>query len=165
MSFGFSVGDFLGVLKLATDLSNALSETRGVSIELQRLTKMLESLQNAINNAVQAANEWDLAHTNPLNRAPLNGLAEEHNICKKLLENFWKDSEKYTQSIINGQGSRVKREWTKIKWCMFHSDDAATLERNLQTHVMAMNMYSFELWWYVMLLFQIDDANSSTVGS
>jgi len=112
---------------------------------------MLESLQKAINNVLQAANEWDFTHANPLNKALLNGLAEEHSLCKRLLENFWTDSEKYTQSIINGQGSRVKREWTKIKWCMFHSDDAVRLERNLQGHVMAINIYSHELRWYVLL--------------
>jgi hypothetical protein len=149
MSFGYSVGDFLGVLKLAIDLSTALSETRGVSVELQRLSARLESLQKAIKNAIQAAKEWDLAYPNPSNKDPLNALAEEHNICKRLLENFWKDSEKYTQSITNGKGSRVKREWAKIKWCMFHSDDAVALERNLEMHVKAINIYSCELRWYV----------------
>jgi hypothetical protein len=94
---------------------------------------MLDSLQKAINNSVQVAKEWDLAHPNPRNKAPFNALSEEHKICKTLLENFWKDSEKYTQSIVNVRGSKVnlKREWAMIKWCMLHSDDAVVLERNL----------------------------------
>jgi hypothetical protein len=153
MSFGFSVGDFLAVLTLAKDLAIALSETRGVSVELQRLISMLDSLQKAIDNAVQVAKEWDIAHPNPSNKAPFNALVEEHKICKTLLENFWKDSEKYTQSIVNGKGSKtnLKREWAKIKWCMFHSGDAVVLERNLSMHVKAINIYSCELRWYGFL--------------
>jgi hypothetical protein len=148
MSFGFSFGDFMVVLTLAKDLAVALSETRGVSVELQRLMTMLDSLQKAINNSVQVAKEWDLAHPDPSNKAPFNALVEEHKICKTLLENFWKDSEKYTKSIVNGQDSKVKRELAKIKWCMFHCDDAVILERNLSMHVMAINLYSCELRWY-----------------
>jgi hypothetical protein len=153
MSFGFSVGDFLAVLTLAKDLAIALSETRGASAELRRLKTKLDSLQNAINNSVQTAKEWELAHPNPNNKAPFNALVEEHKICKMLLENFWKDSEKYTQSLLNGKGSKVKREWAKIKWCMFRSDDAVVLERNLSMHVTAINMYSFELRWCVSFFF------------
>ncbi|KAF8514922.1 hypothetical protein BDD12DRAFT_770575 [Trichophaea hybrida] len=165
MSFGFSVGDFIGALNLVIDLSRALGETRGVSVELQRLSERLDSLQKAINNAIQAANEWDLAHPNAVNKDPLNALVEEHNICKRLLEDFWKDSRKYTESIINGKGAKVKREWAKIKWCMFHGDDAVALERNLRMHVMAINMYSYELRWYVVFLLLISGADQSTVGS
>jgi hypothetical protein len=149
MSVGFSVGDFLACLTLAKDLAIALSETRGASAELRRLKTSLDSLQNAINNALKTAEDWELAHPNPNNKAPFNALVEEHKICKALLENFWKDSEKYTQSLLNGQGSRVRKEWAKIKWCMFHSDDAAVLERNLSMHVTAVNIYSCELRWYV----------------
>jgi len=45
MLFGFSVGDFLGVLKLAIDIFNTLSEESGVSVELQRLRVTLNSHQ------------------------------------------------------------------------------------------------------------------------
>jgi hypothetical protein len=145
MSFGFSVGDFLAVLTLAKDLATALSETRGASIELRRLKTTLDSLQNAINNSVQTAKEWELAHPSPSNIAPFNALVEEHKICKTLLENFWKDSEKYTHSLLNGRGSKVKRGWAKIKWCMLRFDDAVVPERNLSMHVTAIDMYSCEL--------------------
>jgi hypothetical protein len=110
----YVVGDFLAVLTLAKDLATALSETRGAPVELRRLKTRLDSLQTAIKNSVQTVKEWELAHPNP-NKAPFNALVEEHKICKSMLEIFWKVSEKYTQSLLNGKGSKMKRECAKIK--------------------------------------------------
>jgi hypothetical protein len=113
---------------------------------------MLDSLQKTINNAVQVAEEWDLAHPNPSNKVPFRALVGEHKTCKMLLDNFRKGSEKYLQSILNGRPKgyhHMKREWAKMMWHMFHSNDAATLGRNLTMHVMAINMYSEQLRWYV----------------
>jgi len=157
MSFGFSVGDFLGVLKLAADLTKALSDSRGVSAELSRLLKRLDSLERAIQKAVQTVKEWDHARPNPANKAPFTALAEENNICRLLLEGFRRDSEKYTQSIINGKGCTVKQEWAKIKWCIFHSDDIIQLERNLEMHVTAINIYCDDLRRYIAPFFISDD--------
>jgi hypothetical protein len=64
MSFGFGVGDILAVLTLTKDLTVSLSETKGVPVELQQLKTMIDSLQTAIDNAVQVAKEWKLAHPN-----------------------------------------------------------------------------------------------------
>jgi hypothetical protein len=61
-----------------------------VPFELQQLKTMLDSLQKAINNAVQVAEEWDLAHPNPSNKVPFDALVEEHGLCKTLLDNFEK---------------------------------------------------------------------------
>ncbi|KAF8541991.1 hypothetical protein BDD12DRAFT_442090 [Trichophaea hybrida] len=145
MSFGYSVGDFLGVIKLAYDIAKALSDSRGASSELKRLIEMLGSLTKAVNHATHTVDDWDRAYPNPANDAPRNALIEEHHICRRLLENFWKDSEKYTQSIVNGRGSKVKREMAKIKWCMFRNEDAVVLEHNLKMHVLAINMYSSDI--------------------
>jgi hypothetical protein len=38
----------------------------------------------------------------------------------------------------------MKREWAKMMWYMFHSNDAATLGKPLSLHVMAINMYDSE---------------------
>ncbi|KAF8252098.1 hypothetical protein K440DRAFT_666725 [Wilcoxina mikolae CBS 423.85] len=145
MTFGYSVGDFLGVLKLACDLAKALSNRRGASAELRRLVERLGLLECAIEKAVQTITEWDFTHPNLDNKAPLTALAEEHHICRRLLEDSWRDSKKYTQSIINGKGRKVKQEWAKIKWCMFHSDDILQLELNLGMHVTAINIYCDQL--------------------
>ncbi|KAF8253263.1 hypothetical protein K440DRAFT_467586, partial [Wilcoxina mikolae CBS 423.85] len=149
MSFGYSVGDLLGVITLATNLIRALNESRGVSVELRRLVETLASLERAVNNAIETAKEWDLAHPNPGNKAPFNALIEEHRICQRLLENFMKDLEKYTHRIVAEQGpqpgSRVKREWAKIKWFMLRSDDIVEVEQNLRIHMMAIDMYCCEL--------------------
>jgi hypothetical protein len=154
MSFGCSVGDFLAVLTLAKDLIVAMSDTKRVPVELQRLKTMLDSLQKAINNAVQVAEEWELAHPNPRSKVPFDALIGEHVICKTLLDNFRKGSEKYLLSILNGKPEgyrdKMKREWAKMMWYMFHSDDAAALERTLSMHVMVINMYSEQLRWYVL---------------
>jgi hypothetical protein len=107
MSFGLFIGDFLGdfldVLKLVVDLSKALNESCGVSMGLRHLIAMLGSVEQAVNNAVQMAQMWNLAHPNPANKAPFSGLIEEHNIYRRLLEDFRKDSEKYTRSVVNAR--------------------------------------------------------------
>ncbi|KAF8244604.1 hypothetical protein K440DRAFT_609178 [Wilcoxina mikolae CBS 423.85] len=162
MSFGYSVGDFLGVIKLACDIAKALSDSRGASTELKRLIEMLDSLTKAVNHAVQTVDDWERAYPNAANNAPRNALIEEHHICRRLLEKFWKDSEKYTQSIVNGQGSRVKREMAKIKWCMFRNEDAVVLEHNLKMHVLAINMYSSDL--RCRILRDIASTNSSMLN-
>jgi hypothetical protein len=167
MSFGFSVGDFLAVLALAKDLTVAMSDTKGVPVELQQLKTMLDSLQKAINNAVQVAEEWNLAHPNPSNKVPFRALVGEHETCKMLLDNFREGSEKYLQSILNGKPKgyrdKMKREWAKMMWYMFHSDDAAALHRALMIHVMAINMHSEQLRWYVAIFFPQEEAILTTL--
>jgi hypothetical protein len=120
MSFGFSVGDFLAVLALAKDLTVALSETKGVAVELQQLKTMHDSLQQTINKMVQMAKQWDHAHPNPSNKAFISGVVEQHETCKTHLENFWKGSEKYMLSVLNenpkGKLEKMKREWAKMRW-------------------------------------------------
>jgi hypothetical protein len=154
MSFGFSVGDVLAALTLAKDLTVALSETKGVAIELQQLKTMHYSIQKTVNDVVRMAEEWDRAHPNPSNKAFISALVEEQKTCKKYLDNFWKSSEKYMLSILNEQpkGSRekMKRELAKMRWYMFHSNDAAALERNLRTPVGAIKLHSDLLRWYVL---------------
>jgi hypothetical protein len=83
-----------------------------------------------------------------VNKASFSDMLEEHNISKQLLENSKKDSEKYTQSILNKCGSRVK-EWTKIKWWTYHSDGLVTFERNFDIRIRALNTSSYELQMYV----------------
>lgn len=48
MSFGFSVGDFLAVGKLITDITNSLSEAGGSKSEYQELLRELDSLNHAL---------------------------------------------------------------------------------------------------------------------
>ncbi|KAF8539843.1 hypothetical protein BDD12DRAFT_805018 [Trichophaea hybrida] len=119
MSFGYSVSDFLGVVMLNINLIKALNESCGVSVELRCLFETLASLGQVINIAVQTAEKWELAHPNSDNKATFNALIEDQRICQRLLENFIKDSKKYTKQILQQQGplqrNRVKREWAKIR--------------------------------------------------
>lgn len=41
------------------------------------------------------------------------------------------------------------KEWTKIKWWTYHSDDLVTFERNFDIRIRALNTSSYELQMYV----------------
>ena len=156
MSFGYSVGDGLALIKLVWQISQALNEARGVKADLQRITSKLNSLTNAIESSVNACTEWDRAYPDQKNNASRNALLEENRICQDLLQGFWDKSEKYARSIlrVNGQPIpkwNIKSGARKIQWCIFHSDDIVDLDRNLNSHVMAINMYSSALRWYANL--------------
>ena len=156
MSFGYSVGDGFMLLQLVWRISRALSEVRGVKVELQQINSKLTSLGDAINNAVTACTEWDRAYPDQKNHASLNALLEEHRICQHLLQDFWAKSEKFTSSILTVNGrpkskvDALKRGVKKIQWCIFHPDDIVVLDRSLNPHVMAINIYSNSLRWYAI---------------
>ncbi|KAF8535149.1 hypothetical protein BDD12DRAFT_856713, partial [Trichophaea hybrida] len=60
------------------------------------------------------------------------------------MKDFLERSRKYTESfVLSGKSNQklVLKEWWKISWCLFRSEDAKGLENRLQSHVNAFQIF------------------------
>jgi hypothetical protein len=144
-AFGFSAGDFVAVIKLVSDIGTALSESRGSVNEVRSIVQLLASLTNALEEAKTVFSAY-LLSSSPAEKQEaasiINGMVMEIKICHEIILDFLRRSRSYTEVLLNGKGSRVKREWKKISWCLFRQDDVRALERMLQGHLFALNVYT-----------------------
>ena len=149
--FGFSVGDFVSLGELIYRIILALGDRRGSCADYQNLIDSLNSLMRCLRttSAVFLTYSFDYnAGLGNLDPSVVNGIRHELACCKKLLEDFLCVSLKYTNSLLPGrETSSIKREWRKIAWSIFRREDVKTLDRNLQTHVQAFQLYSFTICW------------------
>lgn len=148
VGFGFSIGDIIAVSKLAVGIADALDDSRGAVADYKSLSELLRSLTHSL-HTVSGIFFYTSSNTSgSVETALLNGLHHGVECCKRLMDEFLTTSKKYTESLLNGQGSRVKREWRKIKWSLYKTEDVQELKTNLQVHVEAFQMYIFAINWY-----------------
>lgn len=139
--FGFSVGDFVSAIALAQKIGKALSESRGSSYEINAAVQLLSSVAAAVEESrliFVAAESLNGIHSPSI----LNGIVTESQKCRQIMDTFMTRSKSYTNALVNGQGSRAKREWKKVTWCLFHEKDIHNMENNLQCHLTALCMYN-----------------------
>ena len=160
MSFGYSVGDCITVLKLVWDVSKALSESRGASAELKHLVSMFESLTKTIENAKKVADHWIREFPSLQHDDSFQALISECDLCRHHLQDFWDAKmRKYVPKLLVAPGGipdmskrdQIARHLMKLKWWMGHSGDIIDLERKLMYRVMAIHMYGTDLQWYVYI--------------
>ncbi|KAF2855356.1 hypothetical protein T440DRAFT_210129 [Plenodomus tracheiphilus IPT5] len=141
VGFGFSVGDLIAVGKLAHDIVQALSECRGAAAEYKSLFALLTSLKTSITTISKFLSTLSVSTASRVDPAFMNGIQFHSGSCHKLLNQFLVDSRKYTESLMNGKGTKVKAMMRKIKWSLYSTDDAEKLERRLGTHLEAFDRY------------------------
>jgi hypothetical protein len=139
--FGVSIGDFVAVGTLAYNIAAALNDTRGAAAEYRSLIELLESLAAATQQITNFLSSSAACATLRIDQALANGLVFHAQSCQRLMTQFLVDSQKYTQSMINGQGSKAKGIVRKLKWRLYSSEDAQKLELRLRTHLNAFQMY------------------------
>lgn len=142
--FGFSIGDIIAVGDLARRVAKALDESRGATAEIKSLCQLLFSLDRSLEvaSAIFLYSSRSTHSNSTIDTGPLNGMRHEVECCKRLMEEFLDSSKKYTGTLINGQGSRLKQEWKKISWCLFKAEDVQNLQTNLRGHLEAFNFYA-----------------------
>jgi hypothetical protein len=89
MSFGFSVGDFIAVAELATNLYQALDDAKGSKQEYKDIMELLRTLSDnltAVHSFVIQLS--DVAELPPSDVKLLSGLKENLNACKKTIQDF-----------------------------------------------------------------------------
>jgi ankyrin repeat protein len=77
----------------------------------------------------------------------INGMEFARQQSKKLLEDFIKSLQPYTDVFIKSNGKAVLRNWRKITW-HFQKDQSGKLERDLNRNLEALRIYTDALFQY-----------------
>ncbi|OJJ29656.1 hypothetical protein ASPWEDRAFT_143525, partial [Aspergillus wentii DTO 134E9] len=109
MSFGYGIGDFLAVLKLANDVRkrffNAPAQFKAISEDIKSLSNVLRDID-------------DIEPNNGLNKAQKDRLNEISQGCHTVLQDLEGMLDRY-QDIGNGEKNiqgRSRRTWKRLKW-------------------------------------------------
>ncbi|OCL01022.1 uncharacterized protein K441DRAFT_650579 [Cenococcum geophilum 1.58] len=162
--FGFSVGDFIAVGKLVHDIIQAISECNGAAADYRSFVSTLRSLYSCTNaikdlleKFVQDASNFELHEV-----ALINGLMYEMYGCRDLLNAFLDKTYKYTASFLPPCEAKkfeeaqtvislfrrrkagmmgLKKAWREVSWAIFRKEDIQNLERDLERHLRAFQIY------------------------
>jgi hypothetical protein len=133
MSFGFSVGDFLAVGKLITDITNSLREAGGSKSEYQELLRELESLNHALKHLDNLPTNGASANLESIKYASLS--------CRRPLEQFLRKIEKYEKALgIWGGANPIKKTADKLRWAFGEKDEVTKLQSYLNIHIGTINI-------------------------
>ncbi|KAK3942745.1 ankyrin repeat-containing domain protein [Diplogelasinospora grovesii] len=131
MSFGFGVGDFLAVLKLAkqirTEFASAPSQLKSISNETRSLWIVLEDVEVTLSD-----NELDdeqQAHVEEILRS-----------CRDVLNELENTLVKYQELDRPGGGltGRAKRTWKRLRW---EPEDIRELRERITSNITLLNTF------------------------
>jgi hypothetical protein len=123
MSFGFSVGDFIGGASLALKLYQSLSSRKGSVKGYQELIAEL----NVVHKVLMQVDQ--LRVSNQLAQATLNALLFITNAANEAMETFLTNYQGYFESLKpSGSGNAVKDTWIKGKWAIQMPSEVCLLE-------------------------------------
>ncbi|CAI7644561.1 unnamed protein product [Penicillium bialowiezense] len=99
MSFGFSIGDFLGIIKdihhIRRVFNGAPAQFRYLNDEVRRLSIIIQDVETYVPNAAQ--------------KDKLERISDD---CKSLIQDIWAVIDKYKEV---GQSSSIKNVWKRLK--------------------------------------------------
>jgi hypothetical protein len=147
-TFGFSVGDFIAFLGVVKDVTNALKESTGSASTYRSLIHTLEALNQALTTSGLIYLQWENVPAAEAYkkdaRAMINGMLFHRQQCKELIEKFIESTQSYENAFLGpflGRKQAMKRNVRKITW-LFQKDKVLRLEKDLQRHLTAMQIYS-----------------------
>jgi hypothetical protein len=127
VGFGFSVGDFLAVLRLVGTVIDALHESSGASSSFISLIDELYVLQSTLLGVKQL--DLEVSH---VKKAALYQAASQ---CQRTIETFYGQIQKYQPHLQQvGTGSKMMDTWAKIKWATCKKDDVETFRAKIRGH-------------------------------
>lgn len=145
------------------DIVQAISERNGAAADYRSFVSTLRSLYSCINlikdllaKFVQDASNFELHET-----ALINGLMYEMDGCRDLLNAFLDKTYKYTASLLPSCKAKkfkkaqtvislfrkqkadmgLKKAWREVSWALFQKEDIQNLERGLERHLQAFQIY------------------------
>lgn len=125
--FGFSVGDFIAVLKLVGTVIDALTEPSNAPASFRSLTKELWALENALIRVKRL----DL-DDNHIDKAALRQAACR---CQETIDTFYEKIRKYQPRLAGGGTDlRLKDTWAKVKWALCKKDDVEAFRAEIRGH-------------------------------
>ncbi|OCL02273.1 hypothetical protein AOQ84DRAFT_305017 [Glonium stellatum] len=141
MSFGFSIGDFITVSKLISEITNSLKDARGATSEYQGIIRELECLNHALHRLDK------LQLSKRLSSDSLDSIKYAALSCRRPLEDFLAKIRKYEDSLgLWAKRNIVKGTVDKLKWSfgVGKSDEIAKLQSYLNVHVGTINILMVE---------------------
>ena len=121
MSFEFSVGDFVKIIELIVQLSDALRASGDARSRFRGLLSELFALENAL----LQVKRLELPQELEFRRQALHTAASQ---CQGCVDDFWLKV-KHLQPHLQGSGttSKMKDKWAQIRWAMCKSSDVEKL--------------------------------------
>jgi hypothetical protein len=148
-SFGFSIGDFITCLSLIRQVSQALKDSSGSVADYKSFLQTLSSLNQTLTTSELIYLQWQSQTSGPAfqpnTQAMVNGILFERQQCRSLMERFLKASAPYTDAFLSRRQNAMVRGWRKVTW-LYQKDEISKLERDLQGHMQAMQVYSDALF-------------------
>jgi hypothetical protein len=134
MSFGFSIGDFVAVGKLVSDIVSSLQSVGGAKSEYQELVSEFQSLRAALCHLDQLESRAsDPSKVQAIKCAALS--------CRYPLENFLAKIRKYEASLgPRGQSKVGKTATDKLRWMFGDKHDIKQLQTYLNIHIGTINL-------------------------
>ena len=131
MSFGLSLGDFITVGKLISDIVVSL---RGAEQEYQELLRELSSLQTALHH-VENLNASDKQ------QPAVNAIKCAALMCQHPLSEFLDKIQEYEGSLISGKSKGLFRDLEKkSRWALCKKEDVGRLRDYLNMYIGSINM-------------------------
>lgn len=125
--FGFSVGDFLAVLRLVGTVIDELRECSSASSSFRALIKELYALETALIQVKRL--DADVNHVDKV------ALREAASQCQRTIDAFYKKIQMYQPHLQRGgTESRTKDVWMKVKWATYKKDDVETFRAEIRGH-------------------------------
>lgn len=128
VGFGFSVGDFIAVLKLVGTVIDALRESSSASTSFRSLIAELYALETAL----LRVNRLDLDDAQTVDIIALRSAATQ---CQKSIDGFYHKIRKYQPHLQQQDtNSKVKNAWMKVKWTVCKKDDVDAFRAEIRGH-------------------------------
>lgn len=135
VGFGFSVGDFIGAIKLVSDVIDALSESSRSSAELQELLRQFHSLETALKE-IESLEVDEKLH------AELLALKQSAAQCQTTITAFLGRIEEYQPHLVckNGNDHVLRSKWKKVKWALCRKKDVVQCKTDLIAHMESISL-------------------------
>jgi len=145
------IGDFIALAMLATNAFQALNSTRGSKSDFTSLLSTLKAIGQAMVQAEALCigchtSFSDGTNTDPAHIKRLDAIAseivKEREECEALIKKFLKDFKAYKEAFVDPGKGMLRQGYRSLTW-MGRKDEAAVLEKRLNTHLQALQMHLY----------------------
>jgi hypothetical protein len=139
VGFGFSVGDFLAVLKLVGTVIDALRESSYASSSFRSLINELYALESAL----LGVKRLDAEVGQNFKKVALQQAASQ---CQRTIDAFYGRIQKDQPHLQQGgTSSHIKDAWVKIKWTICTKDDLEKFRAEIRGHTSSITILLLSL--------------------
>ncbi|KAF2432595.1 hypothetical protein EJ08DRAFT_585341 [Tothia fuscella] len=126
--FGFSIGDFIAVLKLVSQVVDSLRESSHATSTFRSLITELHSLETALIRIKRL----DPDTGQNVDKIALWAAASQ---CQRTIDDFYGKVKKYQPHLQGGgTGEKIKDVWMKFRWTVCKKDDLDNFRAEIRGH-------------------------------